>query len=437
MKKISFLLLLAGVLAASCKPTKSTQPPEWLKALSIYEITPKNYSEKRNIAAITENISKIRSLYVSAIALTPVTPVDIMNSSFNPNDPYASVSFDELDKELGTEAELRKLVDEVHANKMKILLEFDISYTGVNHPWRTNHVDYYLTNDKKKNDLYNRDFITLNYSNSKLRKAILKSMLSWKSRFGIDGIILLNTDALPADFCEELSSYLKSKDFLLVSGSQCPDQVKTNVFDCYFNNRLYDALKKISDNAAKTSDFKSIIDEISSLPFKGTAINFSRNARINETDVSEAQLFPYYYKLPNVISILIGGIPLVLNGQEEPMFMKYDVKKPTYVTRDYQYNVELYRRLFIHRKENGALFSLENNMPELISDSEEVLAFERKIGSASIVLMANLTDKQVSYRISRTYNQYVEFFTRALVTFDNQTEYRLGPHQFLVLTNKH
>lgn len=150
MKKISFLLLLAGVLAASCKPTKSTQPPEWLKALSIYEITPKNYSEKRNIAAITENISKIRSLYVSAIALTPVTPVDIMNSSFNPNDPYASVSFDELDKELGTEAELRKLVDEVHANKMKILLEFDISYTGVNHPWRTNHVDYYLTNDKKK-----------------------------------------------------------------------------------------------------------------------------------------------------------------------------------------------------------------------------------------------------------------------------------------------
>lgn len=114
----------------------------------------RNYAKKlfrkRNIAAITENISKIRSLYVSAIALTPVTPVDIMNSSFNPNDPYASVSFDELDKELGTEAELRKLVDEVHANKMKILLEFDISYTGVNHPWRTNHVDYYLTNDKKK-----------------------------------------------------------------------------------------------------------------------------------------------------------------------------------------------------------------------------------------------------------------------------------------------
>ncbi len=432
-----YLLIFTTCLFSCNNVSKSSEPPTWLKTLSIYEVMPKNFSEKQNLNAIKDEISQIRTLYVNAIALTPICSNDAINSSFNPNDPYASINFSELDKSIGKEEDLKNLIETVHQNKMKILLEFDISYTGPNHPWRTKKPDYYKSSEQKINDLYNPQYIQLNFDNPKVRKAALKALNYWKSKFSIDGIILLNTEALPKDFCETLSNELKTKEFLLGSGSYCPDMLKSNTFDVCFNTKLYDELKKISTNEAKASAFKDLIETSSSLPFKGTIINYSRNAKVNLTDLPENQIFPYYYKLPAIISIMMSGIPWILNGQEEPMFEKLDVKKPSFLTRNYQYCLEMYRGILIHRRENGALFSLENNNPEIITDSEEVLAFERKIGSASIVLMANLTDHFVTYKITKSYNQYIEFFTRTVVSFVSDTEYKLGPHQYLVLTNKH
>lgn len=416
---------------------KSETPPSWMKALAIYEIMPKNFSPKQNINSIIEDLSKIKMLYVTAISLAPITPCDAINSSYNPNDAYASIDFTELDAGLGTKNDLKNLVTQAHQNQLKVLLQFEISYTGVNHPWRTKHPEYYQSSEQKINDLYNPKYIKLDYTNKKVRSNIIKALKYWKSNFDIDGLVIQNTEDLPADFCEELSQNLKSDEFLLASGSQCPQMVKDNIFDSYYNNNLYQTLKKISNNEANASMFKEIIADNRNQKYKSTVINYTRNSKINEAEPSEHQQWPYFYKLPMIITTLIGGVPMIMNGQEDPMFIKIDVKKPTFVTREYQYNVEFFRSLFIHRKENGALYSLEENLPELISDSENVLAFERKIGSASVVLLANLRDSTSSFQISRSYNQYVEFFTRAVVSFQQGQEYKLGPHQYLMLTNKH
>ncbi|MEP7196535.1 MAG: alpha-amylase family glycosyl hydrolase [Saprospiraceae bacterium] len=438
MFKNLFYLILISFTFIQCDSfnVKSEQPPSWLKSASIYEIMPKNFSLKHNLLGIKEEFPKIRSMFVTAIALTPITPNDQFNASYNPNDPYASLDFMNMDTSLGSKSDLTKFVEDAHQFLFKVILEFDISYTGPNHPWREKKPEYYLSSEQKIDSLYNPKYIQLNYSNNSLRKEILKSLKSWKSKYHIDGIILLNTDALPMDFCEQLSNELKSKEFLLASGSNCPDLVNKNIFDSYLNQDLYTVLKKISKDEAVASDFKSFIELNKNAINKGTTIQFTRNARINELDPSENQLFPYFFKLPAIISIALGGVPLILNGQEEPMFEKIDVKKPTYVTRKYQYNLDFYRSLFIQRKENEAFKSLQNNIPEFITDSEDVLAFERKIENTSIVLMANLKEKEVSYKINRSYNQYLEFFSRALVDFQSGQEYKLGPHQFLLLTNK-
>ncbi len=439
LQVIKFIIpvTLGFILFNSCTKPQAPNPPDWVKALSIYEIMPKNFSPSQDIKGIRESLTKIRTLYVSAIAITPLTPNASINSTFNPGDPYAATDFSVLDTTLGESQDLINLVKEAHENKLKIFFEFDISYTAPNHVWRQAKPSFYKSNEKKVNQLYNKEYITLNYDNKDTRSSVLKILKKWKSQYKPDGIIILNTEILPSDFNQELMNSLKSEDFLLASGSNYPTDSSKIVYDTYFNHTLYDALKKISKNEATSSDFKAIVEANKNSKFKSTAIQFTRTAKINEIDEAETLMFQHYYKMPSLLAITLGGIPWILNGQEEPMFIKLDVAKPTFVERNYQYCLEFYRSLFIHRKENGALYSLEDNLPEIISDSEDVLAFERKIGKNHITVFANLRDSTSSFKITKDYPQHMEFFTRNKVDFMSGYEYRLGPHQFILLTNKY
>ncbi|MCC6815943.1 MAG: hypothetical protein IT267_05985 [Saprospiraceae bacterium] len=434
----SLLLIILTIGFYSCNVKKESKPPEWVKTLSVYEIMPKNFSPTQNIKGIIESLTKIRTIYCNAIALVPMTPNDKINITFNPNDPYASLDFASLDPSLGTEADLKELIIQAHQNRLKVFFEFEISYTGANHLWRKNNKEYYLSSDiKTENGLYNKDYIKLNFSNKKVRRNILNALKKWKSKYKPDGIIILNTQDLPSDFNQELVNQLKSDDFFLASGSEAPIKREEYIFDSYFNQNLYKVLKKISTDEARSSDFKPILEFNNQLKYKNSLIQFTRTAKINETEEAETMMFQHYYKFPALLSIATGGIPWILNGQEEPMFIKIDVNKPSFVERNYQYCLEFYRSLFIHRKENGALYSMEENSPEIISDSEDVLAFERKIGSATLVVLANLRASNSTFRINKSYNQYMEFFTRNKVDFVPSVDYQLGPHQYIVLTNKY
>ena len=117
------------------------------------------------------------------------------------------------------------------------------------------------------------------------------------------------------------------------------------------------------------------------------------------------------------------------------MFEPINVRTEKTIGHVYNYNRDFYRGLALHRFDHPALHSLTDNLPEIISDSEEVLAIERKQGNTSIVLMANLTDSTRTYSIHKDYNYYTEFFTHALVNFPKNTTLTLGPYPSLVLTN--
>ncbi|NOT36059.1 MAG: hypothetical protein HOP11_01635 [Saprospiraceae bacterium] len=432
-----YSLFLLTLIFYSCGGNKNYGPPEWLKTLSVYEIMPKNFSPTQNINGIREALPKIRTVYANAISFTPLTPNDAINTSFNPGDPYAALDYSKLDSTLGTDAELKSLIEEAHLNRFKVIFQFEISYTGPNHEWRTKKPQYYKSVERKVSGLYNKQYIQLDYSNPKVRKEILKILSTWKSKFKPDGIIILNTEDLPTEFNQDLVNTLKSENFLLASGSNIPIVKENAIYDSYFDKSLYSVFKKLSRDSARSSDFKALFEINKSQKNKSSSFQFTRTSALNEYDDSETQIFQNYYKLPALLSISLCGIPWILNGQEEPMFVKIDVAKPTFVERNYQYSLEFYRSLFIHRKENIALHSLEDNLPVLISDSEDVLAFERKNGNMQFVVFANLRDTVSSFRVTKNYNQYMEFFTRNKVDFITQYEYKLGPHQFIALTNKY
>ena len=435
--KIYKSLVIVFALLLSCGKHKlvSQGPPEWFKTLTIYEVMPKHYSPSRNLSGVTRDLNRLRAQFVTALSILPVMKVQDVDNHYNPGDPYATIDFQSIDTSLGTEKDFKFLIDSAHLKKMKVFLEMNLSYSGPAHEWRKEHPDFYLSSEEKSGMDYNKDYVRFDLSNPSLRKKLTKAVKYWCTKFDIDGIMLVNSHELPKEFVLKLSELVRGEGKVLIGGSQAPEWANEGIYDAYLNEDLYKVFDKISKNECRVADFKSVLEENVKSKYKSASIMYNQNAITNIKFGGETQRCYGCYKLCSVITYLLGGVPLMLNGQEEPMFEPINVRTEKTIGHVYNYNRDFYRGLALHRFDHPALHSLTDNLPEIISDSEEVLAIERKQGNTSIVLMANLTDSTRTYSIHKDYNYYTEFFTRALVNFPKNTTLTLGPYQYLVLTN--
>jgi hypothetical protein len=78
---------------------------------------------------------------VNVIYLMPVYPVGVYKSI---NSPYCIRSFDSVGTEYGTLTDLRNLVDGAHSRNMAVILDWVVNQTSWDHPWITQHPDWYL-----------------------------------------------------------------------------------------------------------------------------------------------------------------------------------------------------------------------------------------------------------------------------------------------------
>jgi len=435
--KIYNSLAIFFILLFSCGKHKlvSQGPPDWFKSLTIYEVMPKHYSPSRNLNGVTRDLNRLRAQFVTALSILPVMKVQDVGNNYNPGDPYATVDYLSIDTSLGTEKDFKLLIDSAHLKKMKVFLEMNLTYSGPAHAWRKDHPEFYLSSEEKSGMDYNKDFVRFDLNNNSLRKKLAKAVKHWCKKYDVDGIMLVHSADIPKEFALKLSDIVRGEGKVLIGGSQAAEWVNEGIYDAYLNQNLYQVFDKISKSECRTSDFKPILEENAKSKYKSVSILFNQNAITNIKFGGETQRCYGCYKLCSVITYMLGGIPLMLNGQEEPMFEPINIRTEKTIEHVYNYNRDFYRGLALHRFDHPALHSLTDNLPEIISDSEEVLSIERKQGNTSIVLMANLTDTTQTYSIRKDYNYYTEFFTRALVSFPKNTTLTLGPYQYLVLTN--
>ncbi len=430
-------LILISLIISSCQSGRPDPEAfrDWHKTLNIYEIMPKNYSETHNLDGVLKDLKRIRSQFITAVALLPLSPTEDGGNNHNAGDPYASIDLKALDTAVADEKTVRNFIDSCHQFKIRVFLELNLSYTGPSHPWRKEHPDYYLSSEEQVNGKSNQDFVRLNLQNNSVRKQLLKTVDHWAKKYNWDGIVIVNGKDIPKDMWAEIGEKVHNRGKLLISSAHVPDLADQGIVDSYFNEELFDLFQKMAQGTALVADFKKIIEANKASRIKSSSIMYNQSAVTNHTMGSEYKRCQDCYKEAAVMTYLLGGIPWVLNGQEEPMFDGINSFTKAALTHNYNYNRDLYRALNIHRRENPALYSTDESIPEIVSSSENVLVFERKSGNASIVLMANLSGEKAQYTINKDFRFYTEFFTRALVSFEPGMLYTLGPYQYLMLTN--
>ena len=107
---------------------------EWLKNAVFYEIYPQSFADSNadgigDIQGIIDHLDYIRELGCNAIWLNPCFASPFLDAGYDVSD-YKKVA-----PRYGTNADLKRLFDEVHKRDMHIMLDLVPGHTSWEHPW--------------------------------------------------------------------------------------------------------------------------------------------------------------------------------------------------------------------------------------------------------------------------------------------------------------
>jgi glycosidase len=218
-------------------------PPDWVRDAVFYQIFPDRFRNGDpandppgsrpwgklpdrtsffggDLLGILEKLDYIQDLGVTALYLTPVFQAPS-------NHKYDTEDYFQVDPHFGGNEALRKLVEALHARKMRIILDGVFNHCGETHPffqdviqggrsspywdWFTIQGDR-IVREPEPNYTCWAGAASLpewNHQNPKVREYLLSVVRHWLSEYGIDGWRLDCVEYLRPDFVREI--YLATK----------------------------------------------------------------------------------------------------------------------------------------------------------------------------------------------------------------------------------
>jgi neopullulanase len=184
-----------------------------------------------DLAGIEKHLNYFADLGVTALWFTPVLENDMEGGSYH---GYATTDYYKIDPRLGSNEEYRKLVDEAHADGLKVVMDMIFNHCGSEHPWIKdmpskdwfNHPDYkkhFVQTSYRLTPIvdpyaskYDKDLTTdgwfvqsmpdLNQTNPHVMRYLIQNSKFWIEYAGIDGIRM---DTYPYADYDAMASWMK------------------------------------------------------------------------------------------------------------------------------------------------------------------------------------------------------------------------------------
>jgi glycosidase len=179
--------------------------PAWCRDAVFYEIFVRSFYDTNadgigDFNGITAKLDYLQSLGITAIWLMPIHPSPSYHG-YDVTDYYA------VNPDYGTMDDFKRLLDEAHQRKMRVIIDFVINHTSDQHPWfveanadpNSPYRDWYVWSDSQpsgywhpgKTGYYYGYFWggmpDLNYRNPAVTAEIEKITAYWLKDIGVDG----------------------------------------------------------------------------------------------------------------------------------------------------------------------------------------------------------------------------------------------------------
>jgi len=386
-------------------------------------------------------LDNIKAVGTNVIYLMPVYPHG--TDSKSSVSPYSIKDFNSVAAEYGSLTDLRTLVDGAHSRGMAVILDFVVNGTSWDHPWTTQHPDWY-NRDGNNNILQLASFpdvAGLNFGNTSMRTAIINAMRYWVFAANVDGFRCDFANNPPLDFWTQAINNLRgisSHKLLMFAEGDRRENFQTG-FDFNFGDQFYyNALKKISLNGENVSTdiTNSTNYEYTNATGSQQIIRYTDNHDVDgSSDGNAIKVFKGTAGVMAnfVVCAYMRGVPFLFGSQEvafnQQIFWPY-----TNVKIDWSQNANItaeFTKVLNYRTSSTAI---RRGTMTSYSDAN-VCAFTKISGTEKVVVMVNLRNATSSYTIPAGFaGSYKDAYSGSAVTLTSGSQTSLAAYQYKVLT---
>lgn len=470
MKKLAILSLAAAILiapAASAKKNKKSEPafgnqqttvnhPDWINNAVIYEVNLRQGSPTRDLKGMQLQLPRLKDLGVDVLWLMPIHPISEKNRKGELGSYYAVKDYKEVNPEFGNLQDMKEFVRTAHSLGMKVIIDEVCNHTGCDNIWLSQSPDFYAK-DKKGNLISPFDWTDtykLDYSNPKMREAMMDALKFWVKDVDIDGFRCDVAMEVPTDFWNDARKQLQEIKPVFMLAEASKPELTLEAFDADYNWPMKDLFNAIAASQgvnkyairtqqklpeAKASDIIRLIKTQDKQYPKGAAsMNMVTNHDLNSWEGTELERFGPALGAFASLSYTLPGIPMMYTGQEVGFDHPFEFFKQDSVP-DYTANhiTAFYEMLNSLKHNHPALNAFDENsiFTPLETENENVIAFTRQIPGDTVFVIANLSNESASSRIkpqTPSLDNLSNYFTGTEAIIPQN----LKPWEFLIFTSR-
>jgi glycosidase len=417
--KYSYAGFIARAESDSVHIEGPDEHPGWVDSLVLYEIYTPSYGPTSSISGLKGLLAKLDDL--SALGINAVWLTPIFDGNYN---GYAEKNYYKISSALGTEDDLRQVVQKAHQKGIKILLDLVINHTWIQHPFFQNvlalkgnspFANYYLWSGVPGSSgfsyYYNwTDLPNMNVNNPELEEYLYNVAAYWIREFDVDGYrcdVAWGIDARNHTFWQEMRrriKLLKPEAFLLaespadnnLGGYVTGLDIYNHKFDAAYDwelrgfgvGALNDLFTKVSANVSTLSNVITKSYPINDYPMRFVENHDFLRASV-EFGVNQS-------KLAHTLVFTVGGIPLVYGGGEVGELTQLN---PITWTDPNKFKPYFTKLINIRKK-----FIRNNSLVNILSNSAPLLveSYLTKSDTNKILTVANFNNAPATFTINFT-----------------------------------
>lgn len=380
--------------------------PAWSRQACIYQVNLRQYTAEGTIAAFEPHLARLKSLGADILWLMPVHPIGEKNRKGRLGSPYSIRDHTAVNPDLGTLADLRRLVRTAHGHGMHVILDWVANHTAWDHVWVAEHPEWYLKNAQGDIQAYTydngheleywTDVVGLDYAQPAVCNAMADAMRFWLREADIDGFRCDVAALVPIAFWERIRLELAALKPVFMLAEWSDPIAHAVAFDMTYDWALHDVMKKLAQGQADAGDVRRYLaHSAATYPADAYRMTFTSNHDKNAWEGHDAEVFGPAFKAMAVLAATLPGMPLVYGGQESGLH-----KRLAFFERD---PIEWGR--FALADFYAGLLRLKHGHPALANGNEgaplqllplanpAVLAFRRAKGNDVVTVAVNLSGR--------------------------------------------
>jgi glycosidase len=398
-------LLLKGFSSGGVKPRPSqVAKASWSRSAVIYELNTRQFSPEGTFKAVIPRVPELKDLGVDIVWFMPIHPIGEKNRKGDLGSPYAVKDYFAVNPHLGTMADFKALVEELHRAGIHVLIDLVANHTAWDNSLTVEHPEWYAHRGGRFVPPVPdwQDVIQLDYTQKGLRGYMISVMEYWVREAGIDGYRCDVAAMVPVDFWEEARERLdKMKPVFLLAEAEKPGLLE-RAFDADYGSEYYNLFNALAKGLAPVKAIDVLISkDEKAYPPGSRRLHFITNHDQNSWHGSEIRrLGPDGSRAFAVLTFTLPGIPLIYNGQEIG-----NEKMLGFFTRDpipWKRNDELrgfYSKLCCLRHRHPALYG---GAMVRVPSPRRVYAFLRRGEKETILVAVNLSPLKEKITLSAT-----------------------------------